>query len=676
MQRVPPNRVTLLRAAVALAVLSIAARLWQIQVVRADDLKAQARHQHEQRIEIDGVRGGILDRNGSALAVSTDSFSLFAHPSRVTDPGGASTALAKVLGMPRSRILEKLRSDEPFVWIARRLDPRVATEVRALQLPIGAGQPFGFEMEGKRFYPQGSLGIHVLGFANIDQKGVEGIEARYDHALVGDSSTYLAVRDGRGGMFLRLVRPPARRAQDVVLTLDLVLQHLLERELDEAMRTTRAKAAAAILLDPSSGEILALANRPTVDPDQYGKVPADRRRNRAVVDLFEPGSTFKVVVGAAAIDRGIVSPTDVFHCEAGTMEFAGRRIRDHHAYGMLSFREIMENSSNIGMVKVGRRMSAPVLDDYIRSFGFGRKTGVELPAEPAGLLAAGSRWTPSTQASICFGHEIGVTALQMISAVGAIANDGVLVPPRIVLGTRDAAGVFHPAATGEPRRVVTSETSRTLADLLEGAVTEGTGKEAAVAGYRIAGKTGTAQKVSGGSGYSATEFVASFAGFAPARSPRLAAIVVLDTPLGSIHTGGLTAAPVFSRIVADALAYLRVPPDEDPLIAMQEERERREAERAEKERKRAGRNGAARSAEEDSGREPAPEAPIATTEGQVPDLRGMTLRGAVSTLVSRRYRARAEGRGVVVAQTPIPGTPLPEGEICSLILASDTKGRP
>jgi membrane peptidoglycan carboxypeptidase len=317
-------------------------------------------------------------------------------------------------------------------------------------------------------------------------------------------------------------------------------------------------------------------------------------------------------------------------------------------------------------------MPAPVLDEYIRNFGFGHRTGVELPAEPAGLLAAGSRWTPSTQASISFGQEIGVTALQMISAVGAVANDGVLVPPRIVLGTRDAAGAFHPAATGEPRRVVASRTSRILVDLLEGVVSAGTGKAAAVPGYRVAGKTGTAQKVVGSSGYSPTEFVASFAGFAPAGSPRIAAIVVLDTPYGSIHTGGLTAAPVFSRIVGDALAYLRVPPDEDPLVALQQERERRDAERAERKRKHARRNQGRSAEDEEAAAEVDDPGPLATIAGQVPDLRGMTLRGAVSTLVARRYRARAEGSGFVIAQIPSPGTELPEGEICSVILAHGT----
>jgi len=666
MEPVIRTRVTLLALAFAAAALGIGVRLHDLQVRQAADLQAQARRQHEQRVEIEGRRGEIVDRNGRELALSLETWSLHAHPWKVKEPARAARLLALALGQPYTTVLEKLRSDSPFVWIARRLDPSVAAAVKALDLPVGPGQAFDFDLESKRFYPQGHLGVHVVGFANIDQIGVEGIERVFDDKLRGDSALYLAVRDGRGGALLQPVRPASRQAEDVVLTLDLALQHIVERELDRALRETRSKAAAALVLDPATGEILALANRPTVDPNEYGKSSPESRRNRAVVDLYEPGSTFKVVTGAAMLDSGAVAPTEMFHCENGTYAFASRKIRDHHAYGLLTFRGIIENSSNIGMVKIGTRMAHSTLHEYIDRFGIGERTGIELPGEAAGLVAPAARWTPSTRASICFGHEIAITPLQMAVALGAIANDGVLVPPRIVMGTRDALGELHPAPSREPHRVVSSRTAATMVDLLAGVIEKGTGKQAAVPGYRLAGKTGTAQKVIQGRGYSSTEFMSSFGGFGPVRGPRLLCFVVLDTPAGGIHTGGLSAAPVFSRIMAEGLAYLRVPPDDDVLLErkqrLEEERAKRRVEQLAKARRASPAK--ARGAAEDE----ALAGPIATGLGEVPDVRGMSLRDAVAKLVSRRLRVAANGTGFVVEQSLAPASAVTEGQVCTLRL--------
>lgn len=650
------GRVALLALGMTSLAAAVAGRLYLLQVARADELQAQARRQHELLIEVEGRRGDIVDRYGRELAVSVETSSLFAHPGRVRDAGRAARLLAPVLGIPASRILERLRSDAPFVWLARRLDTAVAAAVRATGLPAGKEQqPFGFETESKRFYPAGSLAIHVIGYANIDQNGVEGIEHVYDRTLKGDRSTYLAVRDGRGGMVLQLIRPPGKQPDDIVLTLDLVLQHIVERELDRAMRETDARAGSAVLMDPRSGEVLALANRPTADPNQYGKASPEGRRNRAVVDLYEPGSTFKVVTAAAALDRATVSTEQVFDCEGGSIQIGGRRIGDRRRFGRLSVREILEESSNVGMIKVGRTLAPEVFYDYIRRFGFGQRTGIELPGERAGQLQKPSRWSALSPASLAIGHEIGVTAVQLASAVGAIANEGVLVPPRIVLATRDTSGRLTPASRGEPRRVLSRETARTLAGLLEGVVLRGTGKLAAVPGYRIAGKTGTAQKVIPGGGYSSSHYVASFAGFAPLRAPRLVGLVVLDSPSGGAHSGGLAAAPVFSRIMPEALAHLRVPPDEEPRLA----RGKRESPPV-----RNGRTKPTSAPPADS---------VATLPGQVPDLKGLSLRGAVAALAARRYRAVAKGSGVVVAQNPPAGTPFEEGSACTLTLARDTR---
>ena len=658
------SRVALLALAVVAGAVAIGVRLYQLQWLHADELKAQARRQHEQQIEIEGKRGNIVDRFGRELAVSLETFSLFAHPWKVQEPLKVARRLAPVLGVTESRLRQQLTSDAPFVWLARRLEPALASAVRNLGLPVGGGQAFGLETEGKRFYPQGALAAHVIGFANIDQKGVDGIERTFDAELQGDSSLYLAVRDGRGGNVLQLVRPAERQPDDVILSIDLVLQHIVERELDEAMSTTRARAASAILLDPTTGEVLALANRPSVDLNEYGRAEPEARRNRAVVDIYEPGSTFKVVTGAVALERGVVSPSDVYDCERGSYSIASRIVRDHHPYGALTFREILEHSSNIGMIKAARRLPDDVFADYIRKFGFGRRTGIELPGEQPGIVAPASRWTLSTHVSVSFGHEVGVTTLQMASAVATVANGGVRVPPRIVLGTRDASGAIQPAPSGEPRRVISNETARTLTGLLEGVVLRGTGRQARVPGYRIAGKTGTAQKVIPGTGYSPSQYIASFGGFGPIRSPRVVALVALDSPAGLIHTGGLAAAPVFQRIMTDALAYLRVPPDEDP-----SSQKRVEVAGRKKKPARGDERMSPKSAEKEEERAPS----VATLPGQVPDLRGMNLREAVAALAARKYRTAATGSGFVVDQAPVPGTPLEEGRLCSLQLSPEER---
>ena len=659
------NRVALFALGVIVLCAAIGARLLQLQVFRSDELEAQARRQHQQMIEIGGERGAILDRNGRDLAISVATSSLFAHPPRVQDPARAARALSAAIDVPESKILEKLRSDSPFVWLKRRLDPRAARAVEALPLPIGPGKPFGLESEAKRFYPQGSLAAQVVGFANIDQVGLEGIEQAFNETLRSDTTAYLAVRDGRGGMVLRLARPPSKLSEDVVVTLDLGLQHVVERELERTFVESGARAAAAILIDPATGQILALANRPTADPNRFGEATTEGKRNRAVVDMYEPGSTFKVVTAAAALDLGTVTPERPFDCQNGAIQVASARIRDHHPYGVLSVREILEKSSNVGIIKVGRTIPPARFDEYVRRFGFGKRTGLELPGEQRGMFTPLERWSALTPASMAMGQEIAVTALQTASAIATVANDGVRVPPRIVLGTRDAEGAFHPAPAPEPVRVISIETARTLRGILEGVVARGTGQRAAVPGYRIAGKTGTAQKVDPHGGYSHTQFMASFVGFGPADAPRIAGIVLLDSPSLGGYYGGQVAAPAFGRIFADALAYLRVAPDTCPPAAEEAPSPDRLVAEARSSKPAAG------DAEEE-----APRVPIATAPGQVPDVLELSLREAVAALAAHGYRARVEGQGTVLAQAPPPGTPLAPGRLCSLRLGARESAPP
>lgn len=652
------TRVVIVAAALAAAALAVAARLGTLQVLDADALRAQARRQHEQVIEIGGRRGSIVDRAGREFAVSITTRSLYAHPPRLRkDADRAARLLAPYISRSESELRALLGSEEPFVWLKRRLDPQISRAIGNLDPKlIYKGGPIDFQEEPKRFYPQGALGVHVVGFADLDQKGLEGIERTFDDALTGDSTKFLAARDARGAMILQPLRPPATRSHDVVLTIDLVLQHFVERELDRAMDEVGAKAASAILLNPRTGQILALANRPTVDPRAYGKGPAEARRNRAIQDVLEPGSTFKVVSASAALEAGTVTPEQRFNCASFTV--AGKSYTDVHKYGVLSVRDILGHSSNVGMVQVGRTLPREVLRDTIVRFGFGRKTGIELPAERNGNITSLARMSATSPAAMSIGYEVEVTPLQLAQAYAAIANNGMLVPARIVLGTRDEDGRFVAEQAPEPRRVISARTAATMTEMMEGVVLHGTGGNARVSGYHIAGKTGTAKKVLPGSGvYTTNEYFASFGGFGPLRDPALVGFVVLDTPRGGFYYGGLVAAPVFSRIMADALAYLRVPPDDDPWEARRDERKAQVDKDAVQ----------MRAKHQTKSVDEAPTL-LVTAPGQVPDLRGKTAREAVASLVARGYRTRIEGTGVVVRQLPPAGTALPAGKTCALHL--------
>jgi cell division protein FtsI/penicillin-binding protein 2 len=648
-------------AGLGLAAAAIALRLIDLQIFESDRLRARARSQHEQVIEIGGKRGSILDRSGRELAVSISTQSLYAHPPRVKDPDRMGRLLAPHVGRSAGDLRALLRSDESFVWLKRRIDPMQARSIADLDPQVGRGGPIDFQSEPKRYYPQGSLAVHVIGFADLDQNGIEGIEKRFDDVLRGDSTKYLAVRDAKGAMLLQQLRPPAKRSHDVVLTIDVVIQHVVERELDRAIRETGAHAASAIVLDPKTGQILALANRPTVDPLAYGRGPAEARRNRAIEYAYEPGSTFKVVSTSAAIERGTVTPEHRFDCTA--FRIAGKSYTDVHRYGVLSVREILEHSSNVGMVQVGRTVPREVLRDTVVRFGFGRRTGIELPAERNGNITSLARMSATSPAALAIGYEVDVTALQVAQAYGALANEGILVPSRIVLGTCDENGRLTATERPEARRVVSERTAATMISMMEGVVVRGTGGNARVPGYHIAGKTGTAKKVlPGGRGYTLDEYYASFGGFGPLKDPRVVAFVVLDTPRGSIYYGGQVAAPVFARIVADSLSHLRVPPDDDPWEGRREELKAS----AEKKARALAKPGGKKPREpraEDSER-----SPIATGPGQVPDVRGMTVREAIASLVVRGYRARVEGQGIVVRLAPAPGTALGRGQTCTLRL--------
>lgn len=664
------SRVAILAAGITLLGAAVGARLIQLQLVLADEMRARAGRQHRQTIEVDGQRGAILDREGREFAVSVTTYSLYAHPHQVKNKSLAASLLAPALGLPVARVRAILDSKDRFEWLARRLDASTHRAVMALAdkgLEVGKGKAIDFQEEPKRFYPQGPLATQIVGFANIDQRGVEGIELKFDDVLQGGPSTYLALRDGRGNNTLQMIRPATKSPIDVVLTLDLVLQHLVERELDRAMEETGALAASAILLDPRNGEILAMANRPAPDPANYGKAPAAARRNRAVTDVYEPGSTFKVLTAAAALEQGTISPEQRFDCRP--MKIHSKPYTDVHRFGILSVREILEQSSNVGAIRMALSMPRDRFREQLVSFGIGRKTGIELPGESRGSIPRLQDMSGLSVPSMAMGYEIQVTPLQVAAAVGAIANEGVFVPPRIVRGVRDRDGAFVPAAAPESRRAVSGRTAVTVANMLEGVVVRGTGKAAAVPGYHVAGKTGTARKAKNGT--YALEYYASFTAFAPLHDPRIAGIVVLDTPRGGMYYGGQTAAPALGRVFADSLAYLGVPPDDDPWKTRDEALEKQRAAAAAREAKRR----AAEARAKRKAKKPAPEseadvaeAPREIGPGDVPDLVGAGLRQAVVALTARGCRTRVEGRGIVVSQRPEPGTPIDSGMTCVVTL--------
>ena len=566
-------RLVLLAVVVGAGLLALGARCAHLQVLRGPSLLDQARSQQEKTITLDPHRGPLLDRNGKELALSLDVDSIFADPTEVGDPAAASRRLAPILGMKPAEVRARLDADRHFVWLKRKVTPDLRRQVEGLGL-----EGIGFVRESRRYYPKQGLAAHVLGTCGVDNQGLAGLEFAYDRAIQGTPGRILVLCDGRGGRVLDRARVEAATGAGLVLTIDEVIQHVTERELDAAMLGFAPAGASVVVLRPRTGEVLALASRPTFDPNNFTAAREEARRNRAVTDYYEPGSTFKVITASAALDAGRVHPNEVIWCENGSIVVGRHRFReDRLPYGNLTFTEVLAKSSNVGAIKVAARLRPREFIDYIRAFGFGRKTGIELPGESAGMLRDLPDWSGLSQASIAMGQEVGATPLQLAAAVGALANDGVYVPPRIVGATITADGRRVPARSeddparpeGEPapRRVISEATARTLRRMLESVTIEGTGKGAAVPGYTVGGKTGTAQKIDASGHYSHGKYVSWFGGFVPADSPALAIVVMVDEPKGPKFHGGDVAAPIFARIALPVLQYLGVAPDrEGPLV--------------------------------------------------------------------------------------------------------------
>ncbi len=538
----------------------VGARLAYLQTSQHEWLSQRA---HAQQLKVESqaaARGLILDRQGRELARSVDMDSFYADPREVENVEAAASALAGALGADvgalAARLKEGKEAKRGFVWVARRVEDERASAVKALKLK----GVYSTE-EQRRRYPKGALAAHVLGFVGLDAEGLAGVEQVYNAALTGEKGRLVLDADAKRRAF-ESAGSDARDGRTLVLTIDQTVQYIVERELAAAMERTQAKSAAAVVLEPRTGEVLALANAPSFDPNDAGSVSPESRRNDSLQNIYEPGSTFKIVPFAGALEEKLITPETRIDCP-GSISLPGRVVGDH-ARGSLTATEALAKSSNVAAIKLGQRLGNDRLYEYIRRLGFGAKTGVELPGETAGLIRPVSKWQPGSIGSIPIGHEVGVTPVQMAAAYAAVANDGVRVAPHLVREVRDEEGRTVSRAEPESHRVVSAETARVLRRMMEEVTLKGTARAAQLDGYTAAGKTGTAQKIDPKTrAYSHTKYVASFVGFAPIENPAVVIIVVIDEAVG-LHQGGQVAAPVFSSIANQVLPYLEVTPDREP----------------------------------------------------------------------------------------------------------------
>ena len=541
-------------------VAAVLGRLVYLQVVKYRFFLNLASRQRGRVLDVDPRRGTIYDRNGTELAMSIDVDSVFAVPSEIPDQETTSQILANVLGLDAQELLVHLRSQKNFAWVKRKVDAETGERVRALNL-----RGIYFRKEPKRFYPKRDLAAQVIGYVGTDDEGLGGLELVYDDDLRGIPGREIIEVDARRKWFGRVERQPDP-GQNLVLTVDGTIQYIVEKELEQAMQDTGAAAGTVVVQNPHTGEILALANRPTFNPNVFNSVPKEALKNRAVIDVYEPGSVFKTVTYSAAIEQGVVKPEDMVDCQGGAITVFGMTIHDAHKMGVMTIAEAYAHSSDVAAIKTGMKLGDTHFDEFIRAYGFGKQTGIELPGESRGLKKPVTRWSKVSIASMSMGQEIGVTAVQVVSMVSTIANDGLYTPPRVVAGELPPnAGpkpvVFHPP---QQHRVISTLTAVKMKKMMESVVLDGTARRAILDGYTVAGKTGTAQKVDPATGaYSKTKYVASFVGFAPVNNPAITIAVILDSAQG-LHQGGQVSAPVFRSIAQQVLEYMHVPHDIEP----------------------------------------------------------------------------------------------------------------
>jgi cell division protein FtsI (penicillin-binding protein 3) len=631
--------------------IALLSRAFQLQILSGEKLKALAQRQHITTLPIHSERGIIYDRNGEKLAMSVQADSVFADPTRVTDPVRVSKQIASLLNLDASTVYRKLSEPKSFCWLARKIPPQQAAQVEAAKI-----EGVYVIKEPKRFYPNGPLAAHLIGFTGFEAEGLEGLEKKYDGDLRGKPGKLTWARDAKGKkLFLHVEHnlSPKEESANLVLTIDSRIQYLVETHLKEAVADKGAKGGVAIVMDPKTGEILALANEKGFNPNNIKGLKSDDWRNRAVSDVFDPGSTFKPFLVAAALEEKVIKESDRFFCENGYYTVANRVIREANRkqHGYLSVREILKYSSNIGSAKIADKLGKEKYYHYIKKFGFGEKTGIDLTGEAAGLLRPVQSWTKVDTAAIAFGQGISVTAIQLITAMSAIANDGMLMKPFIVRGLTDKNNMPIKMFRPEPiRRVIAPQTAKRLTAMLTEVVgaKDGTGKNAHIVNVSVAGKTGTAQKFDFAHRvYSSERVRTSFIGFFPAENPQVVILVILDEPQRD-KWGGVAAAPVFKSIGEQILncfkTNIRETPVVDPpradkiqLVSAQQSLEPEEVKR-----------------EEDD-------------ELRMPDFSGMTIREALRLAKTRSIDLRIIGSGWAVKQYPQAGTELGEDRTCKVV---------
>jgi cell division protein FtsI (penicillin-binding protein 3) len=550
-------RLYALSGLLCLWLLTICLRLVYLQVFCYGDFERRAQRQQQRSFDLSAKRGVIYDRAGRELAMSIQVDSAFVVPSEAPDLPNTISLITRITRDDPRVVLADCRAHKTFCWVARKADAEVIERIRALNL-----QGIHYQKEPKRFYPKRELAAQILGYVGTDDQGLSGLERQFNQQLQGKPGKLMISVDARKRWFASVEKEP-ESGNSVVLTVDQNIQYIAERELERGMQETHAIAGTVIVENPHTGEILALTNRPTFNPNIRKEIRNEALKDRAVSDVYEPGSTFKMVTISAGLEEKITRPDEMFDCQMGSIVINGMRIRDSKPHGVLSVAEILAESSDVGAIKVALRLGDERFYKYIRAFGFGQQTGIELPGETRGLTKPVERWSKVSIGAISMGQEIGISPLQLASLISTIANDGVHVPPRIVAGTITPQNTpqtiaFQPA---EGTRVVSSLTAAEMRQMLQGVVLHGTGRKAILEGYSSAGKTGTAQKVDPATGvYSKTKYVASFAGFAPINDPQIAVVVILDSAVG-LHQGGQVSAPVFQRIMQQVLEYLHVPHD-------------------------------------------------------------------------------------------------------------------
>lgn len=555
------NRLFVIFSFFFFALLILLARLGFIQIFEASNYLSLAQNQYHKIIEMQPVRGRILDAKGKELALDVRLDSLYAVSKDVKNKEAVATSLAKILGKDRQGILRHLKKEKSFVWIARKISPAKVEAIKKLKV-----DGLEFVKESQRVYPKGETACQLIGFTGIDNDGLEGIELQYNSYLKGVPGWRLAQKDAKQRELIskQLEVTSPVDGYHVHLTIDEVIQSLTQRILSETCKKYNAKGGSVIVLEPKTGNILAMAMYPVYDLNESKKSTPESRRNRAITDIFEPGSVFKGITLASILENKVFNLNEKFNCENGSWAVAGKVLHDHHGSGVLSFREVIEKSSNIGTVKGAMRLGGDRLYKTIKAFGFGQRTGIPLVGEVSGIVPHPKNWSRSSIINIPIGHGVAVTPMQLACAMGAIANDGVLMKPRIIDFIDDEEGKVKEVYPITPlRQVISKEAAIQTRTVLEGVVSRGTGKKAKVPGFRAAGKTGTAQKILPNGTYSHDHFFASFVGFVPYDEPKLVITVSLDEPHPIIF-GGETAAPAFSKIASEILGYWEISQTELP----------------------------------------------------------------------------------------------------------------